>query len=124
MLSTMVTSFVGRNLLADGGVDVVAESGGLFNARAGVGAHVDLELAGVDGGEEVLAEPGSEYASEREGKDQKEDEEDAGVIDAEGEQAQIAVAKFLEAGLEGQLKADERIAAGLLSVLSARRRAP
>ena len=44
------------NLLADCSFDVVAEVGGLLDARAGVGAHMDHELAGVNGREEILTE--------------------------------------------------------------------
>ena len=45
----------GGNVLADGGVDVVAQGRGFFNARAGARAQVNLELAGIDGGKEILA---------------------------------------------------------------------
>jgi hypothetical protein len=48
--------FPGGKFGADGGVDVIAERGGLFDARAGAGADVNLELAGVDRREEVLAQ--------------------------------------------------------------------
>jgi hypothetical protein len=61
MLSMMVTTSLAGNA-ADGVVDVIAEGGGFFDAGAGVGADVDLEGAGVDGGEEVLAEPRREQA--------------------------------------------------------------
>ncbi len=39
------------------------------------------------------------------------DEEDPGVIDAKGEQAQVTVAKPLEAGFKAELEARERVAA-------------
>jgi hypothetical protein len=64
-------NFLGRNLLANGGVDVVAKEGCLFDARAGAGADVDFELAGVDGGKEVLAEQGRSRPMEAQGKDRK-----------------------------------------------------
>ena len=104
MLSTMVTISLGGNVLADGRVDVVAERGGLFDAGAGAGADVNLELAGVDGGEEVLAEQGGEKAHGGQREDEEEDEEDAGVIDAQGEQAQVADAEFLEAGSRSRVE--------------------
>ena len=47
--------FPGGNFGADGRVDVVAERGRLLDARAGAGADVNLELAGVDRRKEVLA---------------------------------------------------------------------
>ena len=46
-----------RNVLANGGIDVIAQRGRLLDARAGAGAHVNLELAGIDGGKEVLPQP-------------------------------------------------------------------
>ncbi len=104
--------------------DVVAERGRLFDARAGAGADVNLELAGVHGGEEILAEPGRKQANRANGEDQEENQEDRGVIHAEGEQAQVSAAEALKARLEGELKADERIAAGAFPVQPLRRRAP
>ena len=47
----------GRNLLPYGGVNLVAERGRFLDARAGVSAHVNFELAGVHRGEKVLAQP-------------------------------------------------------------------
>ena len=105
---------IGGNLLADGVVDVVAEQGRLFNARAGAGAHVNLELAGVHGGEEVLPQRGRQKPHRTHGKDEEEDQKDRGVVHAQGKQPQVAVAQFLKAGLEGKLKPDKGIAAGAL----------
>jgi len=48
---------MGRNLLPDEAFDLVAQIGCLFDTRAGSSAHVQLELSGVDLGEEVTAEP-------------------------------------------------------------------
>ena len=48
--------FVLGDGLANGVVDLIAEIGDIFNTRAGVGAEVNLELAAVDGGKEVLTE--------------------------------------------------------------------
>ena len=39
-----------RDQLADGAVNLIAERGGLFDARAGGRAHVKLELAAIDRG--------------------------------------------------------------------------
>ncbi len=86
-------------------------SGRLFNARAGAGADVNLELAGVDGGKEVLAQRRGEKPYRTQRKDDKENQEDCRVIDAEREQAQIAAAHFLKAGLKGKLEPDQGIAA-------------
>ena len=87
----------GGKLLADGGVDVVAERGGLFDARAGAGADVNLELAGVHRGEEVLAQK-RRKSQRADGEEQEEDQKDRRVIHAQGQQAQIAAAKTVEAG--------------------------
>jgi hypothetical protein len=103
MLSRMVTSFFGRNLLADGGVDVVAERGRLFDARAGAGAHVNLELAGVHRGEEVLAQPGRQHERPNLSRKQKQDQKDRRVVHAEGEQAQVTVAEALESRIQRPL---------------------
>ena len=42
------------------GLDLVAQACGFLDARAGLGAHVQLELAGVDGREEVAPDPGQQ----------------------------------------------------------------
>src|SRR5579863_334436 len=41
--------------LTDRGLDAIAQGRGLIDARAGKGPQVQLDLAGVDAGEEVLA---------------------------------------------------------------------
>ena len=53
------------NGLADGVVDLIAELSDVFDARAGAGADVNLELAAIDGGEEVLTEKGIEQRPRR-----------------------------------------------------------
>ena len=105
---------IGRNFLADGRLDVVAESSSLLDASAGVRAHVNHELAGVNGREEVLPEERRQSQRE-EGKRKKEDQEGAGVIDAQSEQAQVAATKPVEGMFESVLKPRERVAAGLFS---------
>ena len=102
------------NLLSDGRVDVVAERGRFLDARAGAGAHVNLELAGVHRREEVLAEPRREQPDRTQCKRREQDQKDHGVVHAQGEQPKVAVAEVLKTGFEGQLKADERIVAGML----------
>ena len=57
MLSRMLSSSSSRNLPADGLLHQIAEPRGLLDARAGLGAQVQLELAGVGAGKEVLPEP-------------------------------------------------------------------
>jgi len=97
----------------DGVVDVVAEGGGFFDTCAGSGADVDLEGAGVDGGEEVLAEKGSEAGDRDDADEQEDDDESSRVVNGEGEQADVAAAGFFEVVFEAALEGDEGIAAGL-----------
>ena len=56
ILSTMPLEFVGRDNPVDRLADAVASSGGLLDPRAGLRPHMQLDLAAVDGREEVLAE--------------------------------------------------------------------
>ncbi len=93
---------------------MIAERGCLFDAHAGVGAHVNGELTRVDRREEVLPQRWDER-ERGQGEGQKHDEENARVIDREGEQAQVPVAEALEAGFKGGLEAREWISAGALS---------
>ena len=60
MLSRIAVHLARRDDLADGGLDQIGEPRGLLDARAGLGPHVQDELAAVGGREEVLAEPGHE----------------------------------------------------------------
>jgi len=109
--------FLGRNLLADGGVDVVAKEGCFLNAGTGTGADVNFELAGIDGGKEVLPERRKEEADRGQGEDGEENEENGGMVDADGEQADVAVTHFLKAVFEAELKPDEWVAADLFLCL-------
>ena len=56
MLSTMLVSSSGGMTLADRRLDLVAQPRRLLDAGADLGAHVQLDLAAVDGREEILAE--------------------------------------------------------------------
>ena len=106
--------FAGRNILADGGVDVIAEQSRLLDSRPGAGTHVNLELPGVHRGEEILAEPGRKKTHRCQCKYREQDQKEPRVVHAHGEQAQVSVASLFEAGLEGQLKAGEWVAARVL----------
>ena len=57
-------NLAGGNVLADGGVDVIAQGRGFLNARAGARPHVNLELAGVDDGKEILPRQGARTATD------------------------------------------------------------
>ncbi len=107
-----------RDGLADGVVDLVAEVGHVFNAGAGVRANVNLELAGVNGGKEILAQEGIENGSGGNGEDDEQDEKDRGMSETELQNAMVTAAELLEVVLETKLEADQGIAAGLFSVVS------
>ncbi len=68
MLSMTVSSSAAGISRADGVLDLVAQPRRLLDAGAGLGAHMQLELAAVDRGEEVLPQPGVE---QRQRDDQK-----------------------------------------------------
>ena len=76
MLSRMLSICVGRDDLADGLLDQIAEPRGLLDAGAGLGADVEDELAVVGGGEEVLAEErdqqeGAEAEQQEDGNEER-----------------------------------------------------
>ncbi len=81
-------------------IDVIAEQRGLFNARTGAGAHVDLELPRIDAGKEVLAERRRQQAHRANGENGEQDQKEPGVIDAQREDAEIAETQFRKARLE------------------------
>ena len=62
--------FVRRDRLANGGVDLVGQARGFFDAQAGAGAEVHADLAGVNFGEEIAAEDKEQAAGEQ-AKNQK-----------------------------------------------------
>src|SRR5277367_4415597 len=106
-----------RDRLPYGVVDPVADGGHVFDAGSGAGAHVNLELATIDGREEVLAEEGIEHCSGDDGEDGKQNKKDNGVGQTGLKNAVIAAAEFLEVMLEAKLKADQRIVARHSSVV-------
>ena len=101
MLSMMLASSSRRDDLADRVLDVVAERRRLLDARAGRRAQVQLELAAVDGREEVLADPAARAASDdarrRRGTARR---TAAGCATQRSSSAAIAVAQAVEAAVE------------------------
>src|SRR6185437_6160502 len=97
---------------ADGRINVVAQGCRILDARAGVGADVNLELTGIYRGKKVFAQPGRENADGSHSDREKRDKKNAGMIDAEGKQADIGAAGALEAGFKRDLEKSHRIAAG------------
>ncbi len=105
-----------RNHLADRRLDRVAQRRGFLDAGAGARAQVQLDLAAVDGREEILAE--SRQRSQREGQQGRRGhrtQEYRGKVRAaaqgRSQQRAIPVAHALERSLESPLKARQRVAA-------------
>ena len=113
-----------RNFLADRAVDLVAQAGSLFDARAGAGADVELELAAVAGGKEVLSQPRIEQRKGPDAKDEEQHDEDGGVLDAKLQDALIANPQLFKVVLEELLTPDQGVAAVLLQLLGVLCRAP
>ncbi len=91
------------NGFAHRGFDQVAQARGLFDASAGLGAKVQVELAGVGGGEEVAAEPGEQQ--KRGGAEREEHgNEDSTAANAGFERPQIAQAARFKTAFEGALE--------------------
>ena len=72
MLSVMLVELVRRDDPAHGLLDLIEQSRGLLDARACLSAHVHQNQAGIDIGEEVLAEerqqPEGQHARRRESR--------------------------------------------------------
>ena len=75
---------------------MIAECSCLLDARAGTGSHVNLELAGVYRGEEVLTKRRSEKPYRSQCKRNEEKQKNPGVVHAQGEQPQVAVTKRIK----------------------------
>ncbi len=95
-----------------------------FDARAGVGAHMQLELAGVHRGKEILPQPRIQQGKRADGKNEEQDEKDRAVRDGELQQAEIEDTKLLKPALKSQLGANQRIAALVLLLLAVPGHAP
>ena len=111
-----VVELRGWNGLADGGLDLVAEPGRLFDAGAGLGPHMQDELPAVGVGEEVLAEPGDEDET-AEADEQKDGDEKNAPVHQAGEQQLVGETNSLEETLKAALKDRQWIAGQRCSVL-------
>src|SRR6267143_2323733 len=99
--------FRGRYLPANYALNLIGEGCGSFDAAAGLGAHMQTDLAGVDRRKEVLPEDGNESET-RHAKDEKAGGEGAPVLQAQAEQVRILVPQRLEAVLETTVYAREK----------------
>src|SRR5208337_494153 len=92
--------------VADYRVDLIGEPGGLLNAQAGAGAHVQANLAGVHAGEEVAAQKENESRGEKaEGQETR--GKKRAVVQGSGERTAIGTAETLESALKDLLVAAE-----------------
>jgi hypothetical protein len=108
----------GDQLVAwDGGadhlIDLVAQPGGLLDAGTGAPPQVQLELAAVDLGEEILAQPRQQDGHGEQAGAEEARQEPGTARQAGGEETPVAAAQPLEPPLEALLEAHQRIAARL-----------
>ena len=81
---------------------------------------MQLELPGVYGGKEILAQPRVEQGKRADGENEEEDEEDGAVGDGQLQQAEIEGAQLFKSPLESELRANQRVAAPLFLLLGCR----
>ena len=105
----------GGNDRADEGVDLVGESRGLLDARAGWGAHVQADGSAVDRGKEILAER-EDQPQRPQAEGEEADAEGAAMGQQHAEQDDIDRPQPLEPGVEGVVDAREHAVARLLRV--------
>ena len=110
MLSRIVATSLRRDDPADLLFHEIADPRHLLDARAGLRTHVQLELARIDGGEEVAAHPRQQRDRHGTARDERHDEESA-MAQAALERLAVALPHAGEAALERPVEADERIAA-------------
>ena len=89
MLSTMDLQLVGRDGLADGVLDMVEQRRGILDPRADRRAHVQGDLAGVDGREEVRAQERQPAANDATTKAEEADDERPPMLERQGQDAAI-----------------------------------
>src|SRR3981081_77796 len=110
-----VLDFARRNLPPNRLLHLIAKVGGFFNAHSSGGAHMKLETAGVDAGEEVAAQPGNQNYERSDTAGEERDQENTPVMETNFQQAAIALTKFFEGFLKTLLQPDQGIAAGGIS---------
>ena len=103
-------NLAGRNDLANLALDQVAQARRLLDARAGFGAHVQLELPGIHGREEIAADERQQSARRDTGGEEY-DHEEFLVAHAAFQESVVVVAEAFEAVFESAMQADERVAA-------------
>ena len=109
ILSTMLSSWLGRNGRADRLLDLFQQAGGLFDPRARLGAHMHQDLAGINRREEILAQERRQPERQHDAG-QKRCHEGLRVAQCIGQERAVAAAEPLEPRLEALLEAQQRIA--------------
>src|SRR5271168_746100 len=112
-----VVDFPCRNLLSNRLFDLVAEVGGFFDAHSGGRTQMKLERTAVNAGKEVAAQPGKQNRERAQAGREERDQESTPMMEANLQQAAIAVTKPFEGRLKAFLKPYKRIAAGGISFL-------
>ena len=107
MLSTMLADPVRRNDRADLLFDLIGQPRRLLDPRSGRRAHVDSDRAGVDRGEEILSEKGSE-AERQQGDAEEAAGKPRAMLQRQLQQADVALPQPLETMFEPALKAREK----------------
>src|ERR1700730_8377325 len=106
-----VVDFIGRNLLSDRPLDLIAKIGGFLDAHSGRRAQMKFERAAVNAGEKIPAQPRDQNRERAKTACKEQDQESPPVMQAKLQQTAIAAAKFLESCFKSLLQPDERIAA-------------
>lgn len=99
---------VGWDDVADGSFDEIAEARGLLDARAGLGADMHQDLAGIDRRKKVLAKKRLQ-AERQDNADEEPGDERPRPAESQRQKRAVAGAKLLEAAFEALLKPFEGI---------------
>src|SRR3984893_16110253 len=109
-------NFTRRNLFPDEAFDPVTKICRLFNPSAGPPAHVQLELSGVDHWKEIPSQPGHKKHERAGAYDYEAPQEHGPVVEAPFQHLVVAIAKFFEPQLKGNLHPHQGIPAGGVQV--------
>src|SRR6185437_13447118 len=102
--------FAGGDLFANGIFDQVTDSRGLLDASASAGADVQFELAAVNRGEKVFADPGNQNEGNRAGGGESHQEQLA-MVQNPHQPVVITVAEALKRNFKSRLPTHQRIRA-------------
>src|ERR1700730_9088604 len=106
-----VVDFACRNLPSNRQLDLIAKVGGFLDAHSGWRTQMKLERAAVHTRKEGPAEPRTQNRERAKAAREERNQESAPVVEANLQQAAIAVTKSLEGLFKKLLKSYKRIAA-------------